>query len=319
MSDSLSQLYLGVDGGGSNISVAVIDQAGTMITQQMVHDGANYHALGLEIVVEHLESTLQEVVEQLHSRGPVVFRRAVFGLAGCNFESDKQTLTQALRQSSMSTLLGGGFEVVNDSRIALRAGTKDGVGIALIAGTGSNCYGYRQDGKEGKAGGVDYILSDEGSGYDIGTRGLRAVVAQLDGRGEQTLLTSQVFAKLEVNSLESLYDRVYETYASKHQIASLAVIVGECAAKGDVVAKDILNHSVNELVSLVDAVVTQLEWQEQAVTVVLAGSVLHHPYILSRLKSELRRVAPLLKPVALEVSSAVGAAWMAKELDQSAS
>lgn len=313
--DRLSQLYLGVDGGASNISMVVADIHGKILAQQLVTGGANYHAIGLDQTVEHLESVLQDVVEQLNVL-PVVFRRAVFGLAGCNFDSDKQILAQALRQSSMSTMLGGGFEVVNDSRVALRSGTKDGIGIALIAGTGSNCYGYTSDGRESKAGGLDYILSDEGSGYDIGLRGLRAAVSQLDGRGDTTLLTKQIFAKLKVSSLEELYVKVYQEYATKSQIASLAVTVCECADEGDVVARDILNHSVNELVSLVDAVVKQLGWEEQMVPVVLVGSVLHQSYVSSRLKTELKRVAPLLKPVTPDVTAAVGAVWMAMEADK---
>jgi N-acetylglucosamine kinase-like BadF-type ATPase len=308
-----SPLYLGVDGGASNITMAVVDERGKVMAQQLATGGANYHALGLEEVLDHLESVLQEMLEQFSSARPAVFRRAVFGLAGCNFPSDKNVLTQALRQSRISTVVGGSLEVVNDSRVALRSGTKDGVGIALIAGTGSNCYGRAADGREGQAGGLDHILSDEGSGYDIGLRGLRAVVAQLDGRGETTKITKQVFAKLGVDSLEALHSIVYESYTSKSQIASLATIVAECAGQGDVVARDILNHSVNELVSLVDAVLKQLEWQETSMPVVLVGSVLRQSYVASRLKSEIRRIAPMLKLVTPDVPAAVGAAWMAME------
>jgi N-acetylglucosamine kinase-like BadF-type ATPase len=210
-------------------------------------------------------------------------------------------------------MLGGGFEVVNDSRAALRAGTKDGVGIALIAGTGSNCYGFKSDGREAKAGGLDHILSDEGSGYDIGLRGLRAVVEQLDGRGQETLLTTQFFTKLGVKSLEELYMKVYSEYTSKSQIASLAITVCDCADQGDIVARDILNHSVNKLISLVDAVVKQLDWEKEIVPVVMVGSVLHQHYVAGRLRSELLRVAPLLKLVTPDVTAAVGAVWLAIE------
>jgi N-acetylglucosamine kinase-like BadF-type ATPase len=264
------------------------------------------------VAIEHLEVALHELVSQL-DRSLVTFTRAVFGLAGCNFPSDEQLLTQALRRSSLSTWLGGGFAVVNDSRVALQAGTKDGVGLVLIAGTGSNCYGVDAHGRSAQAGGVDHILSDEGSGYDIGLRGLRAVVAQLDGRGEDTLLKAKLFDKLKVKNLEELYSQVYTHYTTKPQIASLAVIVSECADEGDTVARDILNHSVNELLSLVDAVLKRLEWQDQSVTAVLVGSVLHQKYVSQRFLSELRRVAPLVKAVRPDVTAAVGAARMARE------
>ncbi len=305
-----SRLFLGVDGGASNITAVVVNAAGKTLYEKKLPRGGNYHALGLETAVEHLETAMQDVTDAL-ATPRLTFARAVFGLAGCNFASDKKLLTKALRQSSISTLLGGGFEVVNDSRIALRAGTEDGIGLVLIAGTGSNCYGRATDDKEAKAGGVDHILSDEGSGYDIGLRGLRAVVEQLDGRGDETTITPELFAKLEVASLEELYREVYSHYTVKPQIASLAEVVCDCASQGDVVAMDILNHSVNKLIELVDAVVTRLDWRETRVPAVVVGSIIHHPYVSQRLETELHRVAPMIKVVRPSVSSAMGAALMA--------
>lgn len=308
-----SGMYLGVDGGASNITMAVVDTQGKVLAQHLLGGGANYHAVGLEVAVEHLEEVMQGLLTEL-AAGRTSFSRAVFGLAGCNFPSDRELLTRALRSSSMATMLGGGFDVVNDARVALRAGTDDGVGVVLIAGTGSNCYGRDGKGKEARAGGIDHILSDEGSGYDIGLRGLRAVVAELDGRGEATQIKQRLYARLRVRSLEELYARVYGEYVTKPRIASLAVTVCECAADGDIVARDILNHSVNELLSLVDAVLRRLEWQDTVTPVVMVGSILQEPYIAQRLKIELLRIAPKAKVVRPGVSSAVGAAWMAKEV-----
>ena len=139
--------------------------------------------MGMTKTIENLEEAIQTATAELAMK-PAVFEKSVFGLAGCNFESDRLLLDEALRKSSLSTVLGGGFEIMNDSRVALRAGTKDGVGVVLIAGTGSNCYGLNSDGQSAKSGGVDYILSDEGGGYDIGLRSLKAVARDLDSRGD---------------------------------------------------------------------------------------------------------------------------------------
>lgn len=314
MVDVERQYFLGIDGGASTISLAVIDGGGQTVHQQSISVGANYHALGLDQTIEHLESAVSELLDHAGQKFAPPFQRTVLGLAGCNFDSDNQILTRALRQSSLSSMLGGSFVVVNDSRTVLRAGTADGVGIVLISRAGSVCYGWGSDGQEGRAGGVDHILSDEGSGYDIGLRALRAVVSQLDGRGEQTLLTSTLFRILHVSSLEALHDTVYQSFTSKPQIASLATGVLECADKGDVIAKDILNHSVNELVRLVDAVIGQLGWQEESAPIVVAGNVATHPYIFSRLVTELKRISPHLQPARLDKPASVGAALMASEI-----
>ena len=131
------RLYLGIDGGASNITVVMLNDQAEVLFSQTLPGGANYHALGLESVITHLQEAVLAGVHRLTVTPPVVFERAVFGLAGCNFESDRKILVEALRRSSLSSQLGGGFEVVNDSRIALRAGTDDGVGIGFRAnGTG---------------------------------------------------------------------------------------------------------------------------------------------------------------------------------------
>lgn len=37
----------------------------------------------------------------------------------------------------------------------------------IICGTGSNCVGINEEGKEAQANGWDYILGDEGSGIKL--------------------------------------------------------------------------------------------------------------------------------------------------------
>ena len=49
----------------------------------------------------------------------------------------------------------------------------DGVGVALIAGTGSVAFGRAADGRTIRCGGWGYLLGDEGSGYAIGRAALR--------------------------------------------------------------------------------------------------------------------------------------------------
>ena len=110
---------------------------------------------------------------------------------------------------------------------------------------------------------------------------------------------------------------MYAKYQNKAAIASLAKQTVEIAAKGDAVARDILNHSVNELLSMVDAVIRRLDWRDTAIPVIAVGSVVgHRNYVRQRFQSELLRVAPKAKLVTPKVSSANGAALLALESDQ---
>jgi N-acetylglucosamine kinase-like BadF-type ATPase len=313
MNTTHKRLFLGVDGGASKIAVVVMDEGGHVLLEETTALGANYQALDVATVVENLEVAVQSAVQQVGLR-PAMFDYSVFGLAGCNFDSDHHVLTEALRKSALSSIVSGGFAVVNDSQVALRAGTKDGIGVVLIAGTGSNCFGRDEKGNTAQAGGWNHLLSDEGSGYDIGLRTLQAVMHSLDGRSGETALTAAVFKFLGVDSLESLYREVYANFASKSQIASLAKITVEVAERRDAEAQDILNHSVNELLLMVDAVLQRLAWRDSAVPVVAVGSVIgSRNYVRQRFQVELLRIAPRARLVLPKASSAEGAAMMALE------
>ena len=69
------------------------------------------------------------------------------------------------------------------------AGVKEGVGVVLIAGTGSMAYGRDATGAHARSGGWGRLLADEGSGYWLGHQLLRRIVQAADGRAPKTALT----------------------------------------------------------------------------------------------------------------------------------
>jgi len=63
-----------------------------------------------------------------------------------------------------------------DYVLGVDGGSDSKNGIMIICGTGSNCFGVNEEGKEAKVNGWDYILGDEGSGYEIGIKALGALI-----------------------------------------------------------------------------------------------------------------------------------------------
>src|SRR5690606_40864022 len=55
------------------------------------------------------------------------------------------------------------------------SGVPSGVGIALIAGTGSIAFARNERGETGRSGGWGHIFGDEGSAYMVAVDALRAV------------------------------------------------------------------------------------------------------------------------------------------------
>lgn len=309
------QLYLGLDGGASQIGVALVNNQGKVVHEQTVELGANHHELGVAQVVENIEQAVQEVIATIQVPPPVVFDYAYLGLSGVNFPSDIQTLVDALKYSPLNSIFGRGFTVINDSQLALKAGLPEtDQGMVLLAGTGSNCVGLTNQGRLFQSGGWDHILADEGSGYDIGLRTLKAVTRSLDGRGEATKLSQAVMQHLQVHNLEQLHDLVYRQYTTKKAIATLAKLTERPAEEADHVAQSILNHSVNELLKMVDAVMTELEWRNSPTSLVLVGStILENSYMRRRFEAEVRRINPQTRTTVPEVSSASAAAHLAQQ------
>jgi N-acetylglucosamine kinase-like BadF-type ATPase len=150
------------------------------------------------------------------------------------------------------------------------AGTGTREGIIAISGTGSIVYGRNRQGKATRTGGWGHLLGDEGSGYDIGLRGLRAVVRMADGRQASTLLIPEILTQISLTSPDQLVKWI--SRADKSQIAQLANSVFQAAQAGDLTAQEIINHASRELALSIQTVIQQLALPLSA-QIVLSGGV----------------------------------------------
>src|SRR6185436_12121197 len=90
----------------------------------------------------------------------------------------------------------------------------------VLSGTGSCCFGQTADGGKAKVGGWGHILGDKGSGYEIGLRGLKAVVYYFDRDGRWPALGRGLLRALQLNEPNDLIGWVQ--HASKSDVARLA-------------------------------------------------------------------------------------------------
>ncbi len=68
----------------------------------------------------------------------------------------------------MQRKLAAQVDIVHDADPVLAAGTADGIGVALIVGTGSVAIGVDGSGNKAICGGWGHWFGDKGSGYDLG-------------------------------------------------------------------------------------------------------------------------------------------------------
>lgn len=190
--------------------------------------------------------------------------------------------------------------IYNDTRIGLEAGSSSKNKIIVIAGTGSNCFGVNEEGKEAKANGWDYILADEGSGYKVSIKGLRAVMRDYDGRGEKTLLSKTILDELGFKNILDLSEWAYKKPFSKEKLGSLAKTICQTAKMGDKVSIAILAGEAEEALISINTVVQILGLKDKNFDLVFVGGLFKCiKYFKSVLTSKLKEDYPRTKIIPL--------------------
>jgi N-acetylglucosamine kinase-like BadF-type ATPase len=195
-------------------------------------------------------------------------RAACLGLAGAGRPKDRELV----RDWAKRVALAAAVEVIEDAALLLAAGTPEGWGVAVVAGTGSMAFARSPDGRTARSGGWGPLLGDEGSGYAIALAGLRAAARAADGRGPATPLTDRLLAAHGLSRPEELVGVVYRG-GDRAALAALAPIVLEAATSDDSVAGEIVRTAASELAAAAAAAARQLGLGS-AFPVALAGGLL---------------------------------------------
>jgi N-acetylmuramic acid 6-phosphate etherase len=300
-------LLLGIDGGGTH-TVALLAKAardGWTVLGRGVAGSSNLHAAGTSSALAALDAAVESAFAAAGLKRNTV-GSACLGLAGAG-RPEEQALIRAWAEQ---TRLAANIEVTSDAAILLAAGTPEGWGLVLIAGTGSIALGRTRDGHSGRAGGWGYLLGDEGSAYALALAGLQAVACAADGRGPATILTDQFMRRLGLSRPQELIPAVYDGRLDRAALAGLVPLVVE-AADADPVAADIVNQGARELSLAAAAVTRQLDWTCPVPLALAGGLLLGNPGYRTRVLRALQSAGVQSDPVALVEEPARGAIRLA--------
>ena len=250
----------GVDGGGTKTKVVCASPEGKVL-DTAVFGPFNMNSIG----AERFSALLQELCAYLNGLGDC--RALCIGSAGIsNKEMTRIVETEMTR---------GGIEnwnLVGDQVIALNGALSGEAGIALIAGTGSICFGKNGAGEYARSGGWGHLIDDEGSAYALGRDILRAVVRAADGRAPATALTELVAQRLGAPGVQPVIRFTYAPTTTKKEIAALAPLLDPALQQGDAAAQAIIAHAADELTQMAAAAMQPLGLQTGSMA--LLGSVL---------------------------------------------
>lgn len=311
MTIKTQKYVIGIDGGGAKTDAVLANTKGKILVRAKTGP-SNPNKVGMETAIFNISKAIEKVSKN-KQKNKIVF--IYIGLAGGLERSKKNKVRLKkellLKQTRLLWISKKNLMIRGDQLTAFRSGTDKKEGVILISGTGSIVIGWRK-GKEVVAGGWDYILGDDGSGFWLGQKALRAVCRHLDGRGLKTQLTNLIFREWNIKEMEELYKKVY-TKNLVEQIASLVPLIDKAAQKRDKIAREILIESGKELALAVISVIKKLNFQKLKFPVVLVGGVLKSRIVLDRVKKEIKKVAPKVEFIRPKQEPVIGAVKLAIE------
>jgi glucosamine kinase len=293
---------IGIDAGGTKTVGLLADENGKILSKT-ISGSANLVMKG-ELAVEKV---LFDVIESLEAPEPLA--ALCLGIAGVGQPGSDQVIRDVLRRLGQRQPV----RVVNDALVALVAGAPSGIGIVVVAGTGSIAYGVDPEGHEARSGGWGYLLGDEGSAFWLGHYAVRHAIRASDGRGVATTLYDLICDKLGVSEPIELVEWFYDQELSRNRVADLASLVETASAEGDEAAENLMDQASKHLAKAARAVTNQLNFPGIHPVILAGGAFKACPSLSPRVDALLDDL-PNVEVKLLEVEPAMGAVTLALEL-----
>lgn len=299
------EYFLGIDGGGTKTQVAIADSDGNILFNK-TYASTNPNGVNrekLRAIINHIFSDVGEKI-------PLSQVVSLFaGIAGAGSMQTQLLITQMISSYFTSTTR---ITVTVDTINALFSGTYGEPGIVQICGTGSVTYGMNRENQQDRVGGWGYLLGDEGSGYDVGRRGIAEALKYADGRNAETLLLNLLYQRFQVKDARELIDQIYHAPNPKQIISETSMLVFQAFEEHDQIAVKIMEEVSKEITTNIITLADKLFSDQELMDVILCGGLFTNRDILPKLLNkelenqpeEYRLVLPDISPVAGSVMGA---------------
>ena len=258
----MSKVILGIDGGGTKTHALLVDLNGNILATA-ANGGANWERTGIAAT----QASLQEIVNQVLGDAGLTssnITAATFGLAGIDWESDKELFTPTVKALNLPP----NTVFINDSIAALFAGNPSGIGCVSIAGTGGKTSG-RSATKTLQTMGMD--LGEGGGAGQLVSLALDYIARIHHGIEAPSGLTQLLLADSGFSDETALFKAVARE--EFHISEDLAPDIFELCAVGDQGAITIAIAVANQHALDVIAMLKKLDLTDSTVNVIRAGGL----------------------------------------------
>ncbi len=298
-------VLVGVDAGASRNTAFAADETLKLLARASGAPGA----VRPGTVPQSAGAILDTIRKVLSEAGTDRAAALVVGAAGAGREPERSDLERALAGAGVA----GTVRVTTDIEIALVAAFGEGVGILLLAGSGSGACARLPSGEIQRIGGHGWQFGDEGSGYALARSAVAAVGRAGDGRGPATALTAALAGAAGVAATANELLE-WARNAPRPAVANLAATVQQVAQQGDAVAQGLVEEAARELVLHVRALRSRFP-SGAAVPLAMAGGLVRAQTPVRRAVTRmLERDSPALDLLDDLVEPARGALRLARDL-----
>jgi N-acetylglucosamine kinase-like BadF-type ATPase len=295
----MSAYYMGVDLGGTKSHALIADETGRALSLGKAGPG-NHESVGYE----QMTQVLQDITGQALA-GAGIDRQDIcavgYGIAGYDWTSELKSMMGAIDQLELNCPM----KVVNDALIGLAAGAEAGWGVALVSGTGCNCWGWDDQRHTGRVTGYGSSMGEGAGASELVENAVKAVSLHWSRRGKPTGITQAIIDLCGARDQDDLVEGLctFRYFVD----ASFAPHIFQLAETGDEVAGDLIRCAGEQLGSLAVGVIHQLSIESLAFDVVLVGSMFDGgERLVNPIRQQVQEVAFKARLVRLDVPPVIG-------------
>lgn len=295
--------FLGVDAGGSKTSCLICDQEARP-RGLGIGGPANYKLVGEKRACQSINEAIERALHRAGIQREEI-AAAFYAVSGYDLESDIEVIEEFISRVNPASQM----EIDNDALASLHLGSSDGIGVALICGTGSNCIGINHNKERLQIGGLGREFGDYAGGREIAIQGMAAAVRAYDGRGTPSILHDYFIEELGLQKLID-FEPVLHNEKRGYPLARLAPLVFKAAEAGDQVAADIIRFNGKELALSANVAISRLFEKDDKVEVILTGGIFKSKseLLLESINSGIKEKHPGALIKMLEGDPVIGAA-----------
>lgn len=260
---------LGVDGGNTKTDYFLFDLRGDLVGH--IREGTCSHEQfknGYQGAYEEIKKCIDKLLQNAKCTVADI-EVGVFGLAGLDTEQQKEKMRSVIKRIGIKKYVAD-----NDGYLGIKAGSKNGVGICCINGTGTVTVGIDRVGSRLQVGGVGYISGDDGGGAFITRELFREVYNVIYKCGKDNSIVDTVFKLLGIETKEEFIHGIHQLYESRFSHTPFVKLVFEQSENANDIAVRIINKMTEELAKSTAGCMEKLDFTNQKkIEIILAGSI----------------------------------------------